>query len=169
MITVDWSAGADTINYITARNRVSEAGAVVASFIDFLNEHGGLRFQDLNIIGHSLGWVQKSEMIFNSHKRRCFQLILKLFPFCFLSFKKSLVGFKCLSNILQRSSCWFDRKIRYPGKSSSNYFTWSSRLVNQLSEIPRNLFVFSKKVLCSVLTILTAELHLPMRFMSRLF
>lgn len=57
MITVDWSVGAGTINYITARNRVSEAGAVVASFIDFLHENNYLRFEDLNIIGHSLGWV----------------------------------------------------------------------------------------------------------------
>jgi Lipase len=55
MITVDWSAGSDAINYITARNRVGEAGAVVGSFIDFLHEHNYLRFEELNIIGHSLG------------------------------------------------------------------------------------------------------------------
>jgi hypothetical protein len=55
MISVDWSAGGDAINYITARNRVGEVGAVVGSFIDFLHEHNYLRFEELNIIGHSLG------------------------------------------------------------------------------------------------------------------
>jgi hypothetical protein len=55
MITVDWSVGAGTINYVTARNRVSEAGAVVGRMIDFLHENNYVRFQDLNIIGHSLG------------------------------------------------------------------------------------------------------------------
>lgn len=55
MITVDWSVGADTINYVTARNRVNEAGRVVAQFTDFLHENGLLRFADTHFIGHSLG------------------------------------------------------------------------------------------------------------------
>jgi pancreatic triacylglycerol lipase len=55
VITVDWGAGANTANYITARNRVNEVGPVVASFIDFLNLSGGMSFNALSVIGHSLG------------------------------------------------------------------------------------------------------------------
>jgi pancreatic triacylglycerol lipase len=55
MITVDWGAGAQTINYITARNRVGPTGAVVARFIDNLHEAGLLRFAETHVIGHSLG------------------------------------------------------------------------------------------------------------------
>jgi hypothetical protein len=55
MITVDWSVGSDTINYITARNRVGDAAAVVAQFADFLHQNQLLRFEDTHFIGHSLG------------------------------------------------------------------------------------------------------------------
>jgi pancreatic triacylglycerol lipase len=52
---VDWSVGAQTNNYITARNRVGPAGQVVGQFIDWLNQNDFLRHSDVNIIGHSLG------------------------------------------------------------------------------------------------------------------
>lgn len=55
MITVDWSIGAGPLNYITARNNVGAAAAVVARFIDFANLHGYLQFANLHVIGHSLG------------------------------------------------------------------------------------------------------------------
>lgn len=55
MIAVDWNAGADTINYITARNRVGETGEFVGRFIDFCHLHGFLQFENLHAIGHSLG------------------------------------------------------------------------------------------------------------------
>lgn len=55
MITIDWSAGAGALNYITARNRVQETAAVIARFIDFLHLNGAVRFPDLHVIGHSLG------------------------------------------------------------------------------------------------------------------
>jgi len=54
-ITVDWSAGAQTINYIAARNRVDDVGRFIASFIDFCHLHGFINFSTLHVIGHSLG------------------------------------------------------------------------------------------------------------------
>jgi pancreatic triacylglycerol lipase len=53
-ITVDWSVGASTISHITARNRIPEAGEVLAQFIMFLSNYG----LDLNMVyitGHELG------------------------------------------------------------------------------------------------------------------
>lgn len=54
VFAVDWGAGAQTPNYILARNRVGEVGRVVAQFIDWLNLRG-LPFADITLIGHSLG------------------------------------------------------------------------------------------------------------------
>lgn len=51
---IDWGAGSNTINYITARNRVNEAGAVVAQFIDWINSRG-VPFSAITITGSSLG------------------------------------------------------------------------------------------------------------------
>lgn len=55
MITVDWSIGGNTLNYITARNRVESVAVVVSSFIDFLSAIEFVRFPELHIVGHSLG------------------------------------------------------------------------------------------------------------------
>ena len=55
MITVDWSVGGNTINYVTARNRVGAVADVVASFIDYLHAINYVRFNELHVIGHSLG------------------------------------------------------------------------------------------------------------------
>lgn len=56
VITVDWSAGSSTINYITARNRVNEAGPALSRFIDFLSVNGYIPdFGRVNVAGHSLG------------------------------------------------------------------------------------------------------------------
>ncbi|GAB0092136.1 phospholipase A1-like [Sergentomyia squamirostris] len=52
---VDWSAGAGTINYITARNRVGPTGGVVGNFIHFLINSGGANPNQICVIGHSLG------------------------------------------------------------------------------------------------------------------
>ncbi|KAJ6634466.1 Lipase member H [Pseudolycoriella hygida] len=54
VFTVDWGIGATTPNYILARNRVNDAGNIVAQFIDFLNAYG-LSFNLIGLIGHSLG------------------------------------------------------------------------------------------------------------------
>jgi len=51
---VDWGAGSNTINYITARNRVNEVGAVLAQYIDWLNVRG-VPFSAVTIVGSSLG------------------------------------------------------------------------------------------------------------------
>ncbi|CAO1426220.1 unnamed protein product [Diamesa serratosioi] len=56
VIVVDWSRGANTINYISARNRVNEVGPLLARFIDFLHQNGLIMFfSRLHIAGHSLG------------------------------------------------------------------------------------------------------------------
>lgn len=56
VIAVDWGAGANSINYLTSRNRVPAVATVVARFIDFLHLNGFLvNFNRLNIAGHSLG------------------------------------------------------------------------------------------------------------------
>lgn len=55
VIVVDWGKGANTINYISARNRVNSVYPVVASLIEFLNGYAGMKFETLSIIGHSLG------------------------------------------------------------------------------------------------------------------
>lgn len=57
VFTVDWGIGAGTPNYILARNRVNEAGHVVAQFIDFLNVNG-MPFNRILISGHSLGKIR---------------------------------------------------------------------------------------------------------------
>lgn len=54
VIVVDWSLGANG-DYVLTRTNVPSAGAVVAAFIDFLHQHGGLRLTDLTVVGHSLG------------------------------------------------------------------------------------------------------------------
>lgn len=55
IIAVDWGLGANTPNYITARNRVNEVGPVLAQFCDFLQENNLLDFSRTYIIGGSLG------------------------------------------------------------------------------------------------------------------
>ena len=56
VVCVDWGAGANCPNYVTARNRVPDVATQVASFIDYLNLNGFLvNFNRINIAGHSLG------------------------------------------------------------------------------------------------------------------
>lgn len=55
VIVIDWGLGANTINFITARNRVPEMGVLIANYIDFLNEHNMVDFGRLYVIGSSLG------------------------------------------------------------------------------------------------------------------
>ncbi|KAG5672351.1 hypothetical protein PVAND_002484 [Polypedilum vanderplanki] len=55
VIRVDWSEGADTINYFTAANRVPEIGRQLGRFIDFLHINNFLDFNNVTIIGFSLG------------------------------------------------------------------------------------------------------------------
>lgn len=55
LIAVNWQAGANTINYISARRRVNSVGPVVAGFVDFLVRSGDADLEQVNLIGHSLG------------------------------------------------------------------------------------------------------------------
>ncbi|XP_053684263.1 pancreatic triacylglycerol lipase-like [Sabethes cyaneus] len=55
VITVDWSAGAQTINYIAARNRVGGVGMITSRLIDTIRSTTGQSQAMINIIGFSLG------------------------------------------------------------------------------------------------------------------
>lgn len=55
VIVVDWGMGAETNNYVRARNRVGDVGRSLANIIDFLNQSFNLRFEDLTVVGFSLG------------------------------------------------------------------------------------------------------------------
>ncbi|KAJ2942490.1 hypothetical protein O0L34_g16095 [Tuta absoluta] len=55
VIVVDWSAGADTINYIAAVSNTVSGGRSVARFINWLNSATGNSAASYHIVGHSLG------------------------------------------------------------------------------------------------------------------
>ena len=55
VVVVDWGAGAQTPNYVTARNRVGDVGAAVARLIDAIQQAGLTAFNRVNVVGHSLG------------------------------------------------------------------------------------------------------------------
>lgn len=57
VLSVDWSRGSQTLNYIIARNRVGPVGKVLGDFIDFLYDNNALRFKELTVAGFSLGGV----------------------------------------------------------------------------------------------------------------
>ena len=54
VIGCDWSAGSDTLNYISAKGRVSKNGPAIARMVDFMVENGQNMFQ-IACNGHSLG------------------------------------------------------------------------------------------------------------------
>lgn len=55
VIVVDWGAGAQTGNYVAARNRVVDVGRRTAQMVDFLNQSAGATFASMVVVGHSLG------------------------------------------------------------------------------------------------------------------
>lgn len=55
VIVVDWGAGANTIDYIAARNRINDVARFTASFVDYLQDNGFISIGNLLIAGHSLG------------------------------------------------------------------------------------------------------------------
>lgn len=60
-IAINWQAGSNTINYISARNRVNLVGPYVARLIDFLVTYGHLNLEDLILIGeYNFQYVQCS-------------------------------------------------------------------------------------------------------------
>ncbi|XP_017031272.2 lipoprotein lipase [Drosophila kikkawai] len=54
IFTVDWGRGA-IADYVTASYRVKPVGQVLAKFVDFLHQEAGLRFEDLQLVGFSMG------------------------------------------------------------------------------------------------------------------
>ncbi|KAL9703740.1 hypothetical protein quinque_007258 [Culex quinquefasciatus] len=55
VINVDWGAGAQTINYIGARNRVAGVGMITSRVIDVIRATSGQSRDLINVIGFSLG------------------------------------------------------------------------------------------------------------------
>ncbi|XP_055386255.1 phospholipase A1-like [Condylostylus longicornis] len=55
VIVLDWSSCSKTINYFAARCCVDNVGKQLAKLIDILNEKHKLKFQQIKLIGHSLG------------------------------------------------------------------------------------------------------------------
>ncbi|XP_058839276.1 pancreatic triacylglycerol lipase-like [Topomyia yanbarensis] len=55
VIAVDWGAGAQTINYIAARNRVGGVGMITSRLIDVIRSTTGQSRDLINVIGFSLG------------------------------------------------------------------------------------------------------------------
>jgi pancreatic triacylglycerol lipase len=55
VIVVDWGVGANTINYVAAANRITQVGAVIAQFCDFLAVEVGVNYETISLVGHSLG------------------------------------------------------------------------------------------------------------------
>lgn len=54
IFTVDWGRGA-IADYITASYRVKPVGQVLAKFLDFLHVEAGMQYEDLQLIGFSMG------------------------------------------------------------------------------------------------------------------
>lgn len=55
IIHVDWSVGADTTLFQTARNRVGAVGGTVAQMLKLLESYAGANPLDMTVIGHNLG------------------------------------------------------------------------------------------------------------------
>lgn len=57
VIIVDWSKGANTFNFLIAKQRIYLIGPIIAQFIEFLLEtyEDALTLSDVYLIGHSLG------------------------------------------------------------------------------------------------------------------
>ncbi|XP_075989997.1 lipase member H-like [Anticarsia gemmatalis] len=55
VLAVDWSAGADTANYLSALTNTRTGGQSAAKFITWLNETTGCKISDFHLVGYSLG------------------------------------------------------------------------------------------------------------------
>ncbi|KFB37748.1 hypothetical protein ZHAS_00005062 [Anopheles sinensis] len=55
VIAVDWGAGAQTVNYIAARNRVAAVGDIISRMVNTLVSASGTSRNNIYLIGHSLG------------------------------------------------------------------------------------------------------------------
>ena len=59
IIRVDWSEMASSINYFAAAARVPDAGEALGQFIDFLHFYNAIDFNQIMIVGFSLGGEMK--------------------------------------------------------------------------------------------------------------
>ncbi len=85
VVVVDWGKGAQTINYLSARDRVNQVGPRVAEFINFLvSKKLVSSHKKINIIGHSLGAHTAGKNLFNFEPGQLILTYLKTF------FKKAL-------------------------------------------------------------------------------
>ncbi|XP_069128522.1 inactive pancreatic lipase-related protein 1-like [Argopecten irradians] len=55
VIIVDWSLGADNINYIQAAANTRVVGAIIAKLLEMLHNSARLSYSRVHLIGHSLG------------------------------------------------------------------------------------------------------------------
>lgn len=55
VITVDWGAVAESINYNLARLGVAPVGEYTGQLVDFLVDMVGVSADDIHLVGHSLG------------------------------------------------------------------------------------------------------------------
>ncbi|XP_052892536.1 pancreatic triacylglycerol lipase-like [Anopheles moucheti] len=55
VIAVDWGVGAQTVNYIAARNRVASVGDMISRMVNTLVSASGTSRNNIYLIGHSLG------------------------------------------------------------------------------------------------------------------
>jgi pancreatic triacylglycerol lipase len=55
LFVVDWSKGAKTLNYTEARFRVNDVAKVVANFIELVHDYAGLNYENITMVGFSLG------------------------------------------------------------------------------------------------------------------
>lgn len=56
IIVLDWSKGANTLNYLEARNRIDGVGRVTAKFLEYmLQVDPNVQLSKMAMIGHSLG------------------------------------------------------------------------------------------------------------------
>ena len=55
VIAVDWSKGADNINYFQAAANTRVVGAVIAKMMEILHNQNGAAYSKMHVVGHSLG------------------------------------------------------------------------------------------------------------------
>ena len=89
---VDWSVGANNINYITSRNHVPNVGGLVATFLDNLHVTGLIDFSRVSVVGKSLGGnLTLVRLATNNPKiTNCLALVVTR---CFVLFLAHVAGF----------------------------------------------------------------------------
>lgn len=55
VVLVDWSDGAESLNYLKAVQNMRVVGREIAKFVQLLHEYTALPYDKFHLIGHSLG------------------------------------------------------------------------------------------------------------------